>query len=118
MEVLTAPIDIEVFEVVQGNVVRQLGTVCHFDIDTFEKTILSRMVSLHLGSMQSARYSDGLVDGGPCLELAAQLRVASAHIANSRALDGIAVHVWDIISVGEKPASQWRWPCRCVGRSP
>ena len=70
---------------------------------TFEKTVLSRMVSLHLGSLKSARYSDGLVNGSPCPELAAELRVDSAYVGNVLVLDGTAVHAGDIILVGEKP---------------
>ena len=71
---------------------------------SFEKTVLSRMVSLHLASMKSVRYSDGLVNGCPCPELAAELRVDIAYVGNVIVLDGSQVHVGDIILVREIPA--------------
>ena len=74
-------------------------------IGTFDKIVLSRTVSLQLDQMRLDRYSDGLVNDNVCPELVALLRVASASIANVLVLDGAAVHVVDIILVGEKPTS-------------
>ena len=93
-------------EIFAKNVVNVLSE-CGIDVKPVKEVYSDNLVEtmpLNSVSMKSVRYSDGLVNGCPCPELAAELHVDIAYVGNVIVLNGSQVHVGDIILVREIPA--------------